>query len=93
MAELTKVHSDKCITYKSPFGQMHNLQKSIRTNAEFTKIHSDKRQLEISDKRQLNNSDKCSFPEEKFYSRAGVNNFLTCVDTTISFSRNQNIIP
>ena len=37
-AELTKINSDKCRTYKSPFGQMQNLQKSIRTNAELTKI-------------------------------------------------------
>ena len=27
---------------QNPFGQMQNLQKSIRTNAELTKVHSDK---------------------------------------------------
>ena len=36
------VHSDKCRTYKSPFGQVQNLQKPIRTSAELTKAHSDK---------------------------------------------------
>ena len=50
--EFTKIHSDKCRTYKihsdrsrtynKLFGQMQNLQKNIRTNAELTKIHSDK---------------------------------------------------
>ena len=41
-AELIKVHSDKCRTYKSPLGQMQkrqmqNLQKAIRTNAVISK--------------------------------------------------------
>ena len=29
IAELTKIHSDKCRTYKSPFGQIQNLQKLV----------------------------------------------------------------
>ena len=29
---LTRSDSDKCRTYKSPFGQMQNRQKAIRTN-------------------------------------------------------------
>ena len=42
LQSVQKVHLDKCRIYKSPFGQMQNLQKSIRTNAELTKVHSDK---------------------------------------------------
>ena len=30
------------MAYKKRFGQMQNLQKFIRTNAEITKVHSDK---------------------------------------------------
>ena len=41
-AELTKLYSDKCRTYKIIFRQMQNLQNFIRTNAELTKVHSDK---------------------------------------------------
>ena len=67
-AELTKVNSDKCRTYKihsnkcriykSPFGQMQNLQKSIRTNAEFTKVHSDKCRTYKSPLGQMQNLQK-----------------------------------
>ena len=65
-AEFTKVHSDKCRTYKSPFGQMQNLpfgqmqnlQKSIRTNAEFTKVHSDKCRIYKSPFGQMQNLQK-----------------------------------
>ena len=55
MQKLQTIHSDKCRNFKSPFGQMQKLQQSIRTNAEITKIDSDKR--------QLNDSDKRSFPD------------------------------
>ena len=58
---------------------MQNLQKSIRTNAELTKVHSDKRQLENSDKRQLNNSDKCSFPKFTFFSKFQKIIFRNCL--------------
>ena len=31
-AELTKIYSDKCRTYKKPFGQMQNLQKIVESS-------------------------------------------------------------
>ena len=71
-AELTKInsdkcrtyksHSDKCRTYKSPFGQMQNLQKSIRTNAELTKISKKFGQMQNLQK-LVRNSDKCMRPQ------------------------------
>ena len=52
------VHSDKCRTYKSPFGQVQNLQKPIRTSAELTKAHSDKCRTYKSPFEQVQNLQK-----------------------------------
>ena len=51
---LGQMHTSVEQMHTIKFGQMQNLPKSIRINAEHTKIHLDKR--------QLNNLDKCSFP-------------------------------
>ena len=74
-AELTKVHSDKCRTYKSRFGQMQNLQKfhsdkcrtykspfgQMQNLQKFFRTNAEITKID-SNKRQLNDSEKRSFP-------------------------------
>ena len=70
-ADLTKINSDMCRTYKIRFGHVQNLHNSIRTCAELTKINSDMCRTYKIGQKSPQNSDKCVRPSERHHCWVG----------------------